>query len=76
MYVLPHNDKPELYAGLPNNPRISALVEAWKGITKYAGLGVLGLAALAGFVHHAVTGANRVTEEDETHGKRVREGTE
>ena len=40
MYVLHHADQPQLYAGLPNDPRISPLVEAWKGVTKYAGLAV------------------------------------
>ena len=32
MYVLHHADKPELYAGLPKDPRISPVVEAWKGV--------------------------------------------
>ena len=51
MYVLHHADKPELYAGLPNNPRICPLVEVWKGVTKYAGLACDRLRpALAGFV--------------------------
>ena len=31
MYVLQHADQPELYAGLPKNPRISPLVEALEG---------------------------------------------
>ena len=31
MYVLHHADRPSLYAGLPDNPKISALVEVWKG---------------------------------------------
>lgn len=74
MYVLHHNDQPELYAGLPNNPKISAIVEAWKGVTKYAGLGVLGLAALAGFVHHTMMGADRVSKTDEENGRRVKDG--
>lgn len=74
MYVLHHNDKPELYAGLPNNPKISALVEVWKGVTKYAGLGVIAVAAMAGLVHHTVMGPNRVTETDEANGKKVKEG--
>src|SRR5574343_678503 len=34
MYVLHHADKPELYAGLPSNPSISALVSIWKGFAK------------------------------------------
>ena len=74
MYVLHHNDQPSLYANLPNNPRISPLVEVWKGVTKYAGLGIIAFTALAGFVHHTVMGANRVTREDEENGRRVKEG--
>ena len=42
MYVLHHADKPEIYAGLPNDPRISPIVELWKGVTKYAGLTAIG----------------------------------
>src|SRR5438046_5003442 len=71
MYVLHHNDRPSLYANLPDNPRISPLVEVWKGVTKYAGLGIIAFTALAGFVHHTVMGANRVTREDEENGRRV-----
>ena len=65
MYVLHHADQPQLYAGLPDNPRISPMVELWKGVGKYAGLAVIGLTAAAGVVHHLLQGANRVTEEDE-----------
>ena len=32
---------------------------------KYAGLAVIGLIGAVGFLHHVLTGANRVTEEDE-----------
>lgn len=74
MYVLHHADQPHLYANLPDNPRISQLVEVWKGVTKYAGLGLIAVTALAGFVHHAVMGANRVTQEDEENGRKVKEG--
>ena len=42
MYVLHHADQPEIYAGLPKNPRISPIVELWKGVTKYAGLAAIG----------------------------------
>ena len=73
MYVLQHADKPEIYAGLPNNPRISPLVEAWKGVTKYAGLAVMGAAAALGFVHHLVAGANRVSPEDEAAARKLTE---
>src|SRR6478672_7940062 len=50
MYVLHHADQPQLYAGLAQNPRISPLVEAWKGVGKYAGLAVIALTAAAGFI--------------------------
>ena len=65
-----------LYAGLPKAPRISPVVEIWKGFTKYAVLTVMGLVAAAGFVHHAVMGANRVTAHDEDEGKKIKEGQE
>jgi formate dehydrogenase iron-sulfur subunit len=65
MYVLHHADRPHLYSGLADNPRISPLVEAWKGVGKYAGMAVIGLTAAAGFIHHLLQGANRVTEEEE-----------
>jgi formate dehydrogenase iron-sulfur subunit len=65
MYVLHHADKPHIYAGLADNPKISPLVEAWKGVGKYAGMAVIGLTAAAGLIHHMLQGANRVSEEDE-----------
>ncbi|SFI45777.1 formate dehydrogenase subunit beta [Aerobium aerolatum] len=71
MYVLHHADKPSIYAGLPDNPRISPLVEAWKGVTKYAGLALMGFAAAAGVVHMAVSGRNRVTVEDDEEARRL-----
>ena len=42
MYVLHHADKPEIYAGLPADPQISPVVEAWKGVTKTVGLAAIG----------------------------------
>lgn len=74
MYVLHHNDRPELYAGLVNNPRISPMVEAWKGLTKYAGLTAIGAFAAFGFLHHLVSGPNRVSSADEEAAKRLAEG--
>jgi formate dehydrogenase iron-sulfur subunit len=74
MYVLHHADRPEIYAGLPNNPRISPLVEAWKGVGKYAGLAIIGLTAAAGFLHHLLQGPNRVSEEDEENADRLAGG--
>jgi len=74
MYVLHHNDQSSLYAGLPDNPRISPLVELWKGASKYAGLAVIGLSVAAGFLHHILNGANRVSKEDEENAERITGG--
>jgi formate dehydrogenase iron-sulfur subunit len=74
MYVLQHNDKPQLYAGLPSNPTISPVVELWKGTTKYAGLALIGVTAAFGFMHHMLSGANRVSHEDEENAKRLAGG--
>jgi formate dehydrogenase iron-sulfur subunit len=71
MYVLHHADKPEIYAGLPADPRISPLVEVWKGMTKYAGLALIGMSAAVGVIHHLVAGANRVKPEEEKEAKRL-----
>jgi formate dehydrogenase iron-sulfur subunit len=71
MFVLQDADKPEIYAGLPNNPRISPLVEAWKGVSKYAGMAIIGLSVAAGFLHHILQGPNRVSAEDEQNADRL-----
>jgi formate dehydrogenase iron-sulfur subunit len=73
IYVLHHADKPQLYAGLAENPRISPIVEVWKGFAKYAGLAAIGAFAFFGFLHHTVMGANRVSDEDEENAKRLKE---
>ena len=74
MYVLHHADRPELYSGLPNNPRISPIVELWKGATKYAGMAAIGAFAAIGFLHHLFTGANRVSPQDEEAAEKLTEG--
>jgi formate dehydrogenase iron-sulfur subunit len=71
MYVLHHADQPHIYANLPDNPRISPLVEAWKGVGKYAGMAVIALTAAAGFVHHLLQGPNKVSEQDEENADRL-----
>ena len=65
MYVLHHADKPEIYANLPNNPKISPIVEVWKGVSKYVGMAAIGAFAAVGFLHHMIAGPNRVSPEDE-----------
>jgi formate dehydrogenase iron-sulfur subunit len=76
MYVLHHADQPQLYANLPKDPRISPIVELWKGATKYAGLTVMAAFAAMGFLHYLVTGANRVTPDDEQNAERLAGGSD
>ena len=65
MYVLHHADRPSIYAGLPDNPRISPFVDIWKGIFKPLALAGMGFAVLAGFFHWVIAGPNEVQPEDE-----------
>ena len=71
MYVLKHADRPEIYSNLPKDPKISGLVEAWKGGLKPLALAGMGLTALIGLVHYVRNGPNRVGEEDEQKGSDV-----
>jgi formate dehydrogenase iron-sulfur subunit len=65
MYVLHHADNPELYAHLPKNPRISPLVQLWKGGFKIFGLATLAFAAIGGFIHYVTAGPDEVPPEEE-----------
>ena len=65
MYVLQHGDKPELYSGLPNDPKISPWVSLWKGFTKPLLSIGLGLAVLGAFFHYVTRGPK--DEEPGTH---------
>ncbi|MGO4173763.1 formate dehydrogenase subunit beta [Bosea sp. TAF32] len=65
MYVLHHADQPQLYANLPANPRISQVVELWKGLTKYAGMAAVGFAAAFAFVHATVARRNDVSRAED-----------
>jgi formate dehydrogenase iron-sulfur subunit len=56
MYVLQHADRPELFAGLPNDPKISPWVSVWKGVTKPLLSIGLGLAVLGAFFHYVTRG--------------------
>ncbi len=76
MYVLHHADKPHIYANLPDDPKISGIVQAWKGVTKYVGLAAMGVAA-AGAVLHGIFGkANRVQPEDEENAEKLVDAAE
>lgn len=65
MYVLHHADKPSLYHGLPDQPRISPMVGLWKGLAKPMALASMAAAAFVGLFHYIRTGPNEVTAEDE-----------
>jgi formate dehydrogenase iron-sulfur subunit len=71
MYVLQHADRPELYNDLPKDPRISPLVQIWKGVTKYVALAVMGAFAAGGVLHYMVAGPNKVEAKDEEDAKRL-----
>jgi formate dehydrogenase beta subunit/formate dehydrogenase gamma subunit len=60
MYVLHHADRPELYGGLPREPKIDALLWLWKGPLKLAGGVLFGLSLLLAAVHYMKTGRRRV----------------
>src|SRR5215470_16161624 len=74
MYVLHHADKPSLYAGLPDDPRISPLVGLWKGILKPISLAVIAFAGVFGFLHYVTKGPNEVTDRDERKADEVAGG--
>jgi formate dehydrogenase iron-sulfur subunit len=65
MYVLHHADQPQLYANLPKDPKISPVVEIWKGVTKYAGMATLGFAAAFAFVHATIARKNEVSRAED-----------
>jgi formate dehydrogenase iron-sulfur subunit len=71
MYVLHHADRPSLYAGLADNPRISPLVDIWKGLLKPVSLAGIAFAAIAGFLHWITEGPNEVQPEDEAEARRL-----
>jgi formate dehydrogenase iron-sulfur subunit len=71
MYVLHHADKPQLYANLPQNPRISQVVELWKGMSKYAGMAAVGFAAAFAFVHATIARRNDVSRAEDREAEHV-----
>ena len=75
MYVLHHADQPQLYAGLPQEPKISAMVGLWKGIGKPLGLFAILATAAAGFLHYLRVGRNETDAHDEEAARRELEKT-
>jgi len=66
MYVLQHADKPELYHGLPSDPKISPWVSLWKGIAKPLLALAAWVAVLGAFFHYITRGPKEV--DDAKHG--------
>jgi formate dehydrogenase iron-sulfur subunit len=63
MYVLQHADQPQLYHGLPADPKISPMVSLWKGILKPLSTLAM-LSAVAGaFFHYMKVGPIESEEE-------------
>jgi formate dehydrogenase iron-sulfur subunit len=75
MYVLHHADRPSIYAGLPDNPKISTLVDVWKGVLKPLALAGVALAVVAGFFHWVTAGPNEVQPEDEAAAANLSRGS-
>lgn len=63
MYVLHHADKPSLYKGLPDDPKISPMVSLWKGVAKPLAMAALGAAAVGSLFHYITKGPNEVSKD-------------
>ena len=65
MYVLHHNDQPELYHNLPKDPAIDTSINLWKGALKP--LSAAGfIATFAGLIYHYIgIGPNKEVDDDE-----------
>ena len=66
MYVLHHADKPELYSGLPKDPKVDLTVTLWKDVLKPVAAVAMGGLALAEIAHYLAVGPN-VEEDVEDH---------
>ena len=75
MYVLHHADKPSLYAGLPDEPQISAVVEGWKGPAKGVALAAVGAAAAGAVLHGVLAKPNTVSDHEEHEAEELVEDT-
>ena len=64
MYVLQHGDKPELYHGLPADPKISPFVSLWKGLAKPLAVAAMAGAVVAGFFHYMKVGPIELKEDE------------
>jgi formate dehydrogenase beta subunit/formate dehydrogenase gamma subunit len=67
IYVLHHADKPELYGGLPKEPKIDPQIRLWKGPLKWVGGLAFGASLVAAAAHYLISGPRRT----ETHAPPV-----
>lgn len=74
MYVLHHADQPQVYSDLPVEPKISGVVQGWKGGAKAVGLAAVGLAAVGSILHGLIARANKVEASDEAAAARLVDG--
>ena len=65
MYVLQHADQPNLYHGLPADPKISPWVYFWKGAAKPLAVAAMIGAVFTGFFHYMKVGPSGVEEDEE-----------
>ena len=71
MYVLHHADQPQLYHGLPKNPKIDEAVALWKGWFKPFSLAGIALTAVVAFVHYITAGPNETSDEDQKNAEQL-----
>lgn len=69
MYVLQHGDQPELYHGLPKDPKISPMVSLWKGAAKPLAVAAMLGAAVMGFFHYMKVGPIETKDESKDASK-------
>ena len=72
MYVLHHADKPELYSGLPKDPKIDPTITLWKDVLKPVAAVAMGGLALSAAAHYITFGPN--TEELDDHHEEEHKG--
>jgi formate dehydrogenase iron-sulfur subunit len=75
IYVLHDATKPELYGGLPANPRIPIVYTWWKFLLKPLSLATVGLGALGMLIHYVAYGPKREQpeppkQEENSHGNK------
>ncbi|MCT8565758.1 formate dehydrogenase subunit beta [Glaesserella parasuis] len=75
VYVLHHADKPELYSGLPKDPKIDLSVTLWKDVLKPVAAVAMGGLVLSEIAHYIAIGPNTedLDEHEEHHDEQGEE---